>query len=308
MLAAVAAVTFWGAWFPLSKVSVTDAITPADLALLRAGVPALVLLPVAMRHGLKAGRAGWWGTAALTGTIGVPFCLTLGTALEMAPAGHAAILIPGVFPALIVLLGALLLGERVGSCRLAGLAFAVLGVCMVGIAVLPDAPGAVLPAYGLMHLAAWMWAVYTVAVRLADIPALHALAIANVASTALFLPFLLLLGGEQASGDRDCRTGPADSHPRHCRRAGVGAALQPCRPCAGRLPCRRFRCGRPPARGAVRGPDFGRDLGTARMGRTCLGDRGDCRDAIPYGASPLTVVRRAPHHATADRARFGWRE
>ena len=200
MLAAVAAVTFWGAWFPLSKVSVTEAITPADLALLRAGVPALVLLPVVMRHGLKAGRAGWLGTAALTGTIGVPFCLTLGTALEMAPAGHAAILIPGVFPALIVLLGALLLGERVGPCRLAGLAFAVLGVCMVGIAVLPDAPGAVLPAYGLMHLAAWMWAVYTVAVRLADIPALHALAIANVASTALFLPFLLLLGESRLPG------------------------------------------------------------------------------------------------------------
>ena len=200
MLAAVAAVAFWGAWFPLSRLSVTEAVTPADLALLRAGIPALVLLPVVLRHGLKAGRAGWWGTAALAGTVGVPFCFTLGTALEMAPAGHAAILIPGVFPALIVLLGALLLGERVGRRRLAGLVFAMFGVCMVGIAVLPDAPDAVLPAYGLMHLAAWMWAIYTVAVRLADIPALHALAIANVASTVLFLPPLMLLGDSRLPG------------------------------------------------------------------------------------------------------------
>ncbi len=182
----------WGAWFPLSRLSVTESITPADLALLRVGLPGLVLLPVALRLGFRAGRAGWWGTLAMAGTIGVPFPLVLGAGLLHAPAAHAAIFIPGTFPALTALLGWLLLGEAVGRRRLAGVALIAIGVGLTALSALGAAPPGGLAGYALFHLGAWMWAVYTVAARRSGLAPLHAAAITASVSTLAFLPFWLI--------------------------------------------------------------------------------------------------------------------
>ncbi|MCY3672310.1 MAG: DMT family transporter [Alphaproteobacteria bacterium] len=194
MAAALLAMVFWGAWFPLSRLSVTESITPEDLAILRVGLPGLLLLPVALRLGFKAGKAGWWGTAAMAGTIGIPFALVLGTGLLHAPAAHAAIFIPGTFPALTALLGILLLRERAGALRLAGVGLTVAGVGLTALSALQDAPPGGLGGYALFHLGAWMWAIYTVTARRAEVSPLHAAAILSTVSTAAFLPLFLLFG------------------------------------------------------------------------------------------------------------------
>ncbi len=182
----------WGAWFPLSRLSVTESISPADLAILRVGVPAAVLLPVALRRGFKAGKAGWWGTLAMAGTIGIPFALVLGWGLTRAPAAHAAIFIPGTFPALTVLLGMLVLGERAGGLRLAGVGLTAAGVGAAALSALGNAAPGGPAGYALFHLGAWMWAVYTITARRAEIAPLHAAAILSTVSTAAFLPFFFL--------------------------------------------------------------------------------------------------------------------
>ena len=73
----------------------------------------------------------------MAGTIGIPFALVLGTGLLHAPAAHAAIFIPGTFPALTALLGILLLARAGrGSQACAGVGLTVAGVGLTALSAL----------------------------------------------------------------------------------------------------------------------------------------------------------------------------
>jgi drug/metabolite transporter (DMT)-like permease len=192
--AAILAVVIWGAWFPIARLSVTTSITPWDLALLRFSFAAIVLLPVVARHGMAAGRTGWLGALVMALSVGAPFALLLGIGIRSAPAAHAAVFIPGVFPTLTFILGLVFLGDPVTWRRTVGVILVAAGVALVGWAALEGSGGGPLSSYGLFHICAWMWAIYTVTTRIAKISSMHATAILNVLTMALFLPFFLLFG------------------------------------------------------------------------------------------------------------------
>ncbi len=186
------ATLIWGGWFPISRLAVTTGLTPADVAFLRFGVAGLVLLPVCLRQGFRAGRAGCWGSLAMTATIGVPFPLLLATGLQFAPAAHAAVFVPGVFPGLTFILGVLLLRDPVTWRRLAGICLVAAGVGMVAWVALESRSPGELRGYLLFHLCAWLWALYTIVARVARIGPLHATAILSVLSMLIYLPPYLL--------------------------------------------------------------------------------------------------------------------
>ena len=63
VLALIFATILWGGWFPVTQLGVTSgAITMWDMPLLRCSAGAIVLLPIVLQHGIKAGKAGWFGT------------------------------------------------------------------------------------------------------------------------------------------------------------------------------------------------------------------------------------------------------
>lgn len=188
---ALLATLIWGGWFPVSRLAVTTRLTPADVTLLRIAVPAALLLPVALRFGLKAGRAGWPGSLAMAATVGIPFPLLLNAGLQHAPAAHAAVFVPGVFPSITFILGVLVLGDTPTVRRLAGVLLAAAGVGLVGwVAIEAFRPGA-LGGYVYFHICAWLWALYTLVTRIARIDPLHATAVLTVVSTILYLPAYL---------------------------------------------------------------------------------------------------------------------
>ena len=198
LLTAGAALTvclIWGAWFPITRLGLTTgAIQPIDMVVLRFSAGAIVFLPIVLKHGLKAGKAGWGGTGLILATLSGPFALFVGLGASHAPAAHAAIFIPGTFPAIVFVLGLLLFKDPPTLRRWLGLAAVMAGVALVGWAALRSGGGS-LEGYLYFHDCAWMWAAYTVTVRISGLSAAHALAVTHVGAAAIYGPIWLLLGG-----------------------------------------------------------------------------------------------------------------
>lgn len=189
------AALLWGSWFPLSRLMVRhETMSPEDVAYLRFLIAAIVLLPVVWRHGLKAGRAGWLGTIAMTVTVGFPFAFLITTGLQYAPAAHAAMFVPGVFPALTFVLGILVLKDPARWRGMLGTALVLAGVLGVGSTSLAGDSGGAWQGYALFMVCASMWAVYSIFARLAAISATHGVAIISVLSIAAVTPVYLLYG------------------------------------------------------------------------------------------------------------------
>src|SRR5262249_19193616 len=95
----------WGVQAVVSRRSVIDGLSAADVTILRFIVASLVLLPVAL--GLRPvaiGELGWRRALVLTFLAGAPYTLILVGGAAFAPALHNAVITPGLIPVIAVLL------------------------------------------------------------------------------------------------------------------------------------------------------------------------------------------------------------
>jgi len=90
----------------------------ADLALLRFGIAALLFLPLLLRKGLAG--LSLTRALALAGCGGLGFALLAYQGIGLTPSSHAAVLLHGTLPLFGYACGALILGERACTARLAG--------------------------------------------------------------------------------------------------------------------------------------------------------------------------------------------
>jgi drug/metabolite transporter (DMT)-like permease len=192
--AALCAVTIWAGWLPVTRLAVITDLSPADVAALRYGTSALLLLPYVWIHR----RAIPWSrrVALVTVTVGagVPYFLVFAEGLRRANSGQGGVLGPGAVGVFTALVARAVLRERLRPARLAGLAITSLGI---GIVVLHDlaAQGGRAGSFALLLVASLGWASFTVASRtLALAPALVTGFIA-VANGVLYLPIYLACGG-----------------------------------------------------------------------------------------------------------------
>jgi drug/metabolite transporter (DMT)-like permease len=119
----------WGVQAVVSRRSVIDGLSAADVTILRFVVASLVLLPVALRQQpVVLGELGWRRALVLTLLAGAPYTLILVGAAAFAPALHNSVITPGLIPVMAVLLGFLVLGRRSGLIELAGVAFILAGI------------------------------------------------------------------------------------------------------------------------------------------------------------------------------------
>jgi drug/metabolite transporter (DMT)-like permease len=119
----------WGVQAVISRRSVIDGLSAADVTVLRFLVASLVLLPVALRaRPAIVGKLGWRRALALTLLSGAPYTLLLVGGAAFAPALHNSVITPGLIPVMAVLLGYLALGQRPGSTRLAGIGLILAGI------------------------------------------------------------------------------------------------------------------------------------------------------------------------------------
>ena len=193
LLAALAAALIGSGWQIVSRHGVTTSLGPVELAVLRYGVPALVLMPLwCRRGGLPSGLpVGRLALLVLGG--GLPFGLVVLAGAQWAPAAHMGIFMAGCMPLFVNLGGRLVHGERLGGARALGLLLMALGVAVLGLGVWRGGLGAWRGDL-LFVLAAVLWAAYTLAFRGCGLSAWQGAALVNLGSAVLLLPVLLVWG------------------------------------------------------------------------------------------------------------------
>lgn len=169
------------------RLGVTTTLNAYDLTMLRFGVAAMILAPVAWRHASMLNRVSRIKMAAIIALFGAPYVLLLSLALTTASSAAAGALNPGMMAIASVSLGWMIFGDRIGVARLGGLA-----VTALGIVVFTRAGGPVTTGHLILVGTGVMWAGYGLVVRRGRIPALTATAIVAAGSAVLYAPVYLL--------------------------------------------------------------------------------------------------------------------
>ena len=192
---AFAALTIWAGWFAVTRFSLTRELGAYDIAALRLGVGALVLLPAFLRTARGIPRAAWREGAILSACWGAPFVLLLSWGTGLSSAAHAAAITPSTMPVFAGVIGWAVLRDRPGRWRWLGYA-----VICAGVAALPamrhpaeDARDA-WAANAALLAAAGLWAVYTLRVRRSGLTPLQAAALVCIYSSLAYLPIYALSG------------------------------------------------------------------------------------------------------------------
>lgn len=184
---AILAITIWSGSLVMLRLGVTTSLNAYDLTMLRFGVAALILAPFAPRRGTTTDRLGLFSLVAMVITFGAPYVLLISLALKTAPASAAGAVNPGMMAIIAIVLGRIILGDRIDAARFAGLLLTI-----VGVFLFTRAGGAITTGHLILIGTGCMWASYTLIVRHAAIPALNATAIIAVGSAVFYLPVYLV--------------------------------------------------------------------------------------------------------------------
>lgn len=128
-LAASIVVACWSGFNIVSRMGGRSVLTPFDLAALRFGISALLLLPVFLRH---PAAIPWPRLCVLAGCGGVGYALLVYSGFSLAPAAHAGILVNGGIPFATALIAWPVLGFRPGRRILLAFGMTALGIALIG--------------------------------------------------------------------------------------------------------------------------------------------------------------------------------
>jgi drug/metabolite transporter (DMT)-like permease len=193
LLAALAAALIGSGWQIASRHGVTTSLGPLELAVLRYGIPALVLLPLLCRTGLFPSGLPRLQLALMVVGGGLPFGLLVLAGAQWAPAAHMGVFVAGSVPLFTALGARLVHGERIGGLRLAGLLLIGGGMAVFGAGSLASAAHT-WRGDGLFILAAMVWAMYTLVFRRSGLTPWQGVAVINAWSMLLLVPVLLVFG------------------------------------------------------------------------------------------------------------------
>jgi drug/metabolite transporter (DMT)-like permease len=188
-----------GAFLVSSRAGALTGFRPDDLTFLRFAVAGLALLPALLRAGLhNLGGVGWRRGCALALGAGPFFSLLQTGGFQFAPLGHGALIAPAALTLFSILLAVLVLGEALSAPRLLGMALVVAGLVLIGFEGLAAKGGEDAWVGHLLWCAAgFLWAVYTILLRLWRLDAIRAMTAVSVLSFAAATPVYLATGGLQ---------------------------------------------------------------------------------------------------------------
>lgn len=190
ILAAVATLLIWSGFVLSTRYGLRGPVQPADMLALRFGVSGLILLPVFLRYGFAGLRL--WQVALLSLLGGIGFSSLGFAGFALAPASHAAVLLPGMLPFYTSILGALFLGERLRGLRLVGLGLIFGGIAALGVSSVTSEVAGQWRGDLAFMAASLSWSVFTVLMRRWNISPLTATTMVAVPSMIVYMPVYLL--------------------------------------------------------------------------------------------------------------------
>lgn len=187
---AAGAVLIWSGFVLVSRMGGTSVLNAFDIAALRLGTAALVLLPV------------WWFwkrvplfnktvlSLALSG--GIAYSVTVYFAFKHAPAAHGAVLISGLLPFFVPLMALVLLNEPLRSNLRIALPVIALGMVCLGVDIFSRTDNT-LPGDLLLIASSLIWAIYTILAKRSGLGAWETAIGSALLATLIYLPVYLLL-------------------------------------------------------------------------------------------------------------------
>jgi drug/metabolite transporter (DMT)-like permease len=195
LLAGFASALIGASWQIATRYGVTSTLLPSDLALLRYGVPTLVLSPLLFTRGIwPAGTHRSWFVAMICGG-GIVFGAFAMSGARYSPVAHMGILLSGTMPLFTALALYVCTRVTVTRLRLCGYALIIIGALAFGFASsrmsLSDAWFGDL----LFLCASFSWAIYTLALRKLSLPPWHATALVCFWSSLAAVVWVIWNGG-----------------------------------------------------------------------------------------------------------------
>jgi drug/metabolite transporter (DMT)-like permease len=194
--AGLSASLLWGLYLALSRAGVVGGMTGLDIATIRYGVAGLVTLPLFVARGLPLiARIGWGRATILSALAGPPFVMAGVGGYAFAPLAHGALIQPATVTICSMALAAILLRDRPGLWRGAGV-----GVILAGLVVVAG-PGlfegdALTPVGDAMFLAAGLiWACFAVLSKRWGVGPVEGTVVVSVLSGAVLLPVVAMTAG-----------------------------------------------------------------------------------------------------------------
>jgi len=198
LVAAFITACIWASWLVSVKMGAQSALTTFDLALMRYGVPALVLLPFLYRSRRRLLVVPKWTLFGIVLGAGVPFFFLSSAGMHYAPVSHAGLLIPGTFPLFVTAIAVVVFKEPLSRPRFIGLIAIMTGVMALLLISMWSLKGEVWKGDLLFIGASFLWAVYTICLRVAGLPPLAATGLLGLVSILILL--MLLATGVVTSG------------------------------------------------------------------------------------------------------------
>lgn len=189
----VAAALIGGGWQVATRMATTAThVAPADLVILRYGIPALLLAPILWRMGVVPKSASRGGLVLLWLGAGLPFGLLAIAGTRFAPTAHMGVLMAGASPLIAAALSWMIWRERVSGLRAVGLILMTLAVLLLGAKSLLAWSSETLRGDLLFLAAATLWAIYALAFRRLGLTPWQAAALVNGWSALVVIAWVVM--------------------------------------------------------------------------------------------------------------------
>ncbi len=163
LLAALMMVFVWSGYFLSLRAGAVTPVSTYEIALLRFGLPGLILLPVFIRHFKAICQVPRLYLIGMLVGGGLPFFWLGAMGMQVGQVAEGSTLIPGVAPLFVTMMAVLVFNQPLSGWRLGGLLLIFAGVvAFIGNSVTGDTQvGAVV----LFLAASFLWALFALSIR-----------------------------------------------------------------------------------------------------------------------------------------------
>lgn len=184
--AALGVVVMWTSFQLISRAGVQSTLTPYDLATLRFGIGAIIMLPFALRMGLGSLKLSQ--ALILAMLAGPGFALFAFSGFRFAPASHGAAILSGTVSMWSALFAWLILRERLTALQAGGLAVLLGGVALLAGDAFGGGPADQWIGDLMFLSGSGSWAIFAVLARKWRVGPVRATFVTAIASATFFVP------------------------------------------------------------------------------------------------------------------------
>ncbi len=186
----------WAAGFVAAKHGIAIGFSPADLAFHRFFWSGLLLLPLALREGVKnIGGIGWGRGLTMSVLGGPPQAMTAYTGFILVPLGHGTTIQPACAALFGLILSVVMLGEHPTGQRIIGGIAIIAGLMVFGAESLTTIGSKGIGGDLLFVTAGFFWATFGTLLRTWHISGVRAVSVVAVLSLVLYTPLFAIFVG-----------------------------------------------------------------------------------------------------------------